>query len=383
MTFKADISGVSYQWEEGGARISESHALMLNLLRQYKLTTAPIRSETLYKESGAYPVENGLFNEMIPITMEPFRELDIGALEMNTLKSLFKEMMTPKEADTLCTRYPYRAEINILRADMALTIFQNEFSATEKYVLCKEGLSELIARMVGFFEERGGTILRQHELVEMSSVATFKKGSPSEGESRPDVTIEAGHFVFALPSEVLKRIPQFVKWPLLKRIVMKPLFRVYAAFPKNEDGKVWFEGMGKIVTAAAPRYILPGDPATGSIQISYTDSEDAEPLMELMEKSGEEALGKKLVEDLRLLFHDTYTIPDPLFVKGYPWKEGVSYWLPGHYNPYEESRRAIRPFRDEHPNWYVCGESYSTRQCWMEGAVEHAKLVVAKLRAKV
>jgi len=388
-TYRVDISGVKYQWEEGAARISESHTLMLNLFRQYKLTTAPIRDPTLYRESAAYPLEPALFNESIPITLEPLRELDIDVLETNTIESLFKRIMGPKEAAALCIRHPYRAEINVLRADMGLTLFQNEFAPSEKYVVCKEGLGELITRMVAEFEQRGGTILRQHEMVEISGnsssteKAIFKKGPPSEGESRPDLEIGAKHFVFALPSVALSRIPQFVKWPLLKRIAMKPLFRVYAAFPLNSKGKAWFEGMPKIVTATAPRYIIPVDLKTGSLQISYTDSEDAEPLMEILEKSGEEGLGKKIMEDLRLLFHDSYKIPDPLFVKAFPWKEGTSYWLPGHYNPYEESRRAIQPFRSEHPNWYVCGESYSSRQCWMEGAVEHAKLAVAKLLGRV
>ena len=382
-TYRVDISGVKYQWEEGAARISESHTLMLSLFRQYKLTTAPIRDPTEYRESGAYPMEPPLFNESIPVTLDTLGGLDMDILEMNTIESLLKKIVGPKEAATLCIRHPYRAEINVLRADLGISLFQNEFAPTEKYVTCKEGLGELITRMAAEFERRGGTILRHHELIEMyNEKAIFKKGPPSEGESRPDVEIGAKQFVFALPSAALGRIPQFAKWPLLKRIAMKPLFRVYAAFPLNSDGKAWFEGMPKIVTATAPRYIIPVDLKTGSLQISYTDSEDAEPLMEILEKSGEEALGKKLVEDLRLLFHDSYKIPDPLFVKGFPWKEGTSYWLPGSYDPYEESRQAIRPFRSERPNWYVCGESYSIRQCWMEGAVEHARLVLSKLLGK-
>ena len=93
---------------------------------------------------------------------------------------------------------------------------------------------------------------------------------------------------------------------------------------------------------------------------------------------GETKLGKKLTEDLRKLFADR-RIPDPLFVKAYPWKDGVTYWLPGTYDPYVESRRAIHPFPKEHPRWFVCGESFSTRQCWTEGAVEHAAETVRQL----
>ena len=382
MTFRADISGVSYQWEEGAARISTKHTIMMNLFRRYKLNTIPITGPSLYRESGAEPLEPDLFSKTIPITMGPLHDLERGTLETTTIRSLFTKMFGPKETEALCERYPYRAEINTLRADMALTLFDNEFGPTEQYVLCKEGLGELISRMVADFEDRKGVVLAQHELIEMrdSDTAVFKKGAPSEGESRPDAEVSAKQFVFAIPSVNLKRIRQFAGWSTLKRITMCPLLRLYAAFPVDSEGKPWFEGMHKVVTATAARYIIPGNPKTGSLQISYTDSEDAEALMAILERSGEKALGKKIVEDLRTLFHDTYKIPDPLFVKAFSWKDGVSYWLPGHYDQYEESRQAIQPFKAEHPNWYVCGESYSTRQCWMEGAVEHANMVVRKLR---
>jgi len=378
VTFRADISGVKYQWEEGAARISENHTMVLNLLKRYKLHTIPITGESRYRESGAYPVEPDIFSRSIPVTVRPLGELDEAILQGSTLRSLFHKVYSPKEVMGLCNRYPYRAEINTLRADMGVHVFENEFGLEEKYVICKEGLGELIERMVKDFEDRGGIVLRQHELVELPSgvQAIFKKGAPSEGESRPDIEISAKKFVFAIPSENLGKIPQFSRWSTLKRLKMKPLLRLYAAFPVGKEGKPWFEGMGKIVTAQAPRFIIPA--GQNSLQISYTDSEDAEALMKILEDSGEDALGKKIVEDLRLLFHDTYTIPEPLFVKAFPWKQGVTYWLPGDYDPYEESRAALSPLK-EFPNWFVCGESYSTRQCWMEGAIEHAKMVLKKL----
>jgi hypothetical protein len=344
------------------------------------MSLVPIEGESRYKDSGATDFEPNLFDKSIPITIAPLCGLEESVLENSTLERLFKKYMSATEVSELCIRYPYRAEIETLRADLAVSVFQNEFSPDEKYVVCKEGLSELIARMEADIKARGGTVLPHHECIEMLDANTMicKKGAHSEGESRPDVKIRARNFVFALPSEGVKQFQQFRDLPLLKRIVMKPLLRVYAAFPRGSNGAVWFEGMGRIVTGTNPRFIIPNSTANGSIQISYTDSEDAGLLMKILEKSGEEGLGKKLVEDLQLLFQGVYTIPNPLFVKAYSWKEGVSYWLPGEYDPYEESRRAIQPLFS-YPNWYLCGESYSTRQCWMEGAIEHAEMVISKL----
>lgn len=373
-TYKGTVDGVEYQWEEGGARISTKHALLMGLFKRYGLTTVPIEGASQYKESGAYPIEPPLFDECRAIFLEPLERLSGDVLGQTTIRSLLKRFVKPATLETFLNRYPYRAEFSTLRADLALRVFREEFGPNEKYVVCKEGLSELVSRMRADFLERGGTLLVQHELIAMqdTSHAILKKGAPSEGESRPDVILEAPKFVFALPSEALKRLAVFKGWATLDHLVMRPLLRVFAAFPPGPDKKPWFHDLPKIVTAQAPRFIIPQNVENGSIQISYTDSEDAEPLMRILdEQDGETKLGKKLVEDLRVLFGDR-TIPDPLFVKTYPWPQGVSYWRPGTYDPYVESRQAIRPFPKERPGWFVCGESFSVHQCWMEGALEHA-----------
>jgi hypothetical protein len=377
-TYKGTVDGVDYQWEEGGARISTKHTILMGLIRKYGLTPIPISNRNDYKESGAYPVEPPLFDECRAIYLDPLENLPTDVLANATIRGLLKKMVKPVELETFLERYPYRAEFGTMRADLALRVFQEEFGVREKYVVCGEGLSELVQRMRDDFERRGGKVLVQHELVGMQDEnhAVFKRGPPSDGDSRPDVVLDATKFLFAIPSEALKHIAAFRDWPTLRRLVMRPLLRVFAAFPPGPDGKRWFEGMPKIVTAQAPRYIIPQNADNGSIQISYTDSEDAEPLIRILDsEGGEEALGKKLMEDLRTLFGDKI-IPDPLFVKAYPWKEGVTYWLPGNYDPYVESRRALRPFPREHPEWFVCGESFSTHQCWIEGALEHAREVV-------
>ena len=381
-TFNQTIDDVKYSWEEGAARIFDSHRLLRGLVHDFHLKLVPISPEAKYKESGAYPIEDDVFEGALPVTLKPLFKLSPKVLSGTTVRKLLTEFHGEREAAALLNRHPYRAEMGVMRADMALQLFNHEFKSYDGYSVIAQGFSELIARMEKKFEKSGGTILRQHELVGMdgSQKAVFRQGPPSEGIGRPEVEIQARRIVFAIPSAALQRIPQFSDWPLLKHLVMKPLLRVFAVFPKV-DGHVWFEGMKKLITATDSRYIIPNNPAIGSIQISYTDSTDAEPLIARLERDGEEGLGKFLVEDLRTLLADTYkTIPDPTMVKAYPWKEGVTYWLPGDYDPYAKSKEACRPFPKQHPNWFVCGESYSTRQCWAEGALEHTEMMLEVFR---
>jgi hypothetical protein len=153
---------------------------------------------------------------------------------------------------------------------------------------------------------------------------------------------------------------------------MEPLLRTYAVFPV-EKGTSWFANLPKVVNKGPIRFVLPMNPACGTVMISYTESQDARALMHRIDKDGEEATGKWIVQQVRQMFPDR-TIPDPLFFKAHPWTSGCTYWLPGSYDVEEESKKSLKPFSDL--NLYCCGESFSLRQAWMEGALEQADLLL-------
>ena len=104
--------------------------------------------------------------------------------------------------------------------------------------------------------------------------------------------------------------------------------------------------------------------------ISYTDGRDAEKFL----KMGDTGHGQEAVDivmrDLRELFPDR-NIPDPEMWRVHGWSEGCTYWVPGDYDPFAESRAA----HTSHgiPGVYVVGESFSMRQAWIEGALEHVE----------
>ena len=269
-----------------------------------------------------------------------------------------------------------------MRADMALDLFATEFRTFQGYSALKDGFSELVRRLENEFQQRGGTILRQHELVRCLSPleAIFLKGKPSDGPEREEVHMKARAFVLAVPVSSLAGLDPFRSLPWLKHLRMEPLLRVYAAFPVSpRGGKAWFADVPKFATPAANRFFIPGDVSTGSCQISYTDSTDAQPLIKLLNEEGVAALGAHLMETLRVALNRK-DIPDPLFVKAHAWPQAVTYWLPGDYDPFKVSKEASRPLPKEMPGWFLCGESYSTRQCWVEGALEHADMTLGLIK---
>ena len=103
---------------------------------------------------------------------------------------------------------------------------------------------------------------------------------------------------------------------------------------------------------------------------SYTDEDDTR-VWNAYRKKGDTCLTKALLKELRALF-PSKTIPNPLYATSHYWEEGCTYWTPGSYSPAKESTAIMQPFPNRFPDVHVCGESYSMKQAWMEGALEHA-----------
>jgi hypothetical protein len=102
--------------------------------------------------------------------------------------------------------------------------------------------------------------------------------------------------------------------------------------------------------------------------VSYTDSRDTQNFHSIKKKYGEESLGKHIQNLLKELFAPLH-IPEYTFFKSHHWKYGATYWLPGDYDPVEESKASLKPFDCE---VYLVGESFSLRQAWMEGSLEQS-----------
>jgi monoamine oxidase len=160
--------------------------------------------------------------------------------------------------------------------------------------------------------------------------------------------------------------------PLLKQIGTAALIRMYAIFPREaRSGRVWFDGMPKVVTAGRLRYVIPINAEKGLIMISYTDGDDTNYWRALDGARLEDAV----LREARALFPDR-VIPAPTYLKKHDWTSGCSYWLPGAY----DLETAVDAAHHPADGVYVCGESVSRAQTWMEGALESAQRVLKLLK---
>jgi monoamine oxidase len=385
VTYKKKLPRVGQvQWENGAGRIADSHKEIHALIKRYNLHTDPISSGSWFapKEyDGEEEMSDNNFAELSGIYLDSIAALPLRVLQSTTLGKLLPEIFGPRIIEFIL-KFPYYSEIHTLRADLALKTFREEMGAVEGFSVCREGLSAIIESMISEFEKLGGVIHKNIELTEVISPAlgktnnirlTCKLNNSGVDQRLCNVHYKAKACVLALHSEALRHIKGVQDFPVLKHLKMRELMRVYAVFPKIKgQKKVWFDGLEKVVTDGANRYIIPVNSEKGSIMISYTDGADVAYWRKKYGNNDENKMVAEMLDNLTELFPGV-NIPVPIFTKVHYWSEGCTYWLPGSYDPISESKGALHPDPIKFPHLFMCGESFSMRQAWMEGAIEHAK----------
>lgn len=360
-TYHKSLPGIGrIQWESGAGRIASSHHIVRNLMKRYGLTYLPISGESQYLPESTLKPQKNQFNALHDVYLEPLRSLPKEVLQTHTLRSLIEQIHGSSETATFLSQFPYSSEVHTLRADLGLHSFDHEMGQTNGFGICKEGLSTLTDRMADDFKKRGGTIQYDSEV---ECVSYNRKVHSICVKNGPTYTSRL--CIMALHSEAMKHIQGVRHLPVLKKLEMTPLLRMYAVFPISK-GKAWFHGLGKIVNDGPIRYIIPINER--SIMISYTDGDDTL----FWTKKNPVHVPDLVMKRIRALFPDII-IPDPLFFKLHHWKQGCTYWKPGKYSVEAESEGSLHPLPKEMPGLFVCGESFSLQQCWMEGAVQQAE----------
>jgi monoamine oxidase len=373
-------------WENGAGRIHNSHKMVLSYLKKYDIPTFPIKGDSIFLDSQTGEQIKNEWPQIAETLVRFFGRIDQRELQKTTLVALMKSVLGEGRTHDLCSQFAYWSELFTMRADLALDSIGSEMGTDSGFCVAGGGLSQLTQAMAEEARDRGVEILLGWRLIGISDKGDtarfqvthnipFAQGREVAKEIRNLSLAPEGRIVLGLHSEALKKIPPFTNLPVLKKIKMEPLLRTYAVF-SSAAGKKFVKNLPRTVTDSPIRYIIPINPKRGVVMISYTDGADADKWLRLLDAKGEEKLELAIMKEIRRLFPDQ-TIPDPEFFKAHPWYEGCSYWLPGLYDVQTESEKIMQPFPKRLPRVFVCGESFSPdKQCWMEGALEHAEAML-------
>jgi monoamine oxidase len=356
------ITSKAHKVEIGAGRIATSQNKILALAKRFRLQTIPLSNGELWKGLNDKEPSPNTFDEVSTPILAILSRLDSHTLATHTIKQLLTKIMGPVATQQFLIRFNYRAETETLRADLGLLTFQQEMSPSATFVVIKGGLSQIIHGLEVACKKAGVTI---HTGCTVSDIDLESYTVQTVGTTGP---FHGDRVILAIPVEALRTIPLTRSLPLLRYLNMEPLTRIYA------QTKAPWPFLTRITTDSPLRYIIPVNPAKGVVMISYTESQDTKVFRGLK--------GDALTTALQHEFHRLFPEQPPLqfdWAVAYEWSEGCSYWIPnpGTYSPEAESKKALQPFPGR--RLHLCGESFSLRQAWMEGALEHAQALLDTL----
>lgn len=360
------------QYEIGAGRIFKNHTRVLALIKRFNLHTYPIPTSQEFEHSP-----NPFVHAFRPIH-KLLSTIPQSTLQLHTIADL-----VPPTYHHLLKAYPYWAELYMMRADLALKLFDRgdpmasdkSASATEPdFYGVKEGLDAITTHLANAAATAGADLRNRHRVHDIQRrpdglfLITGDYGKKAEAQP---FTFTAKRVIIATCRCSLSTFTVLKDNPLLAQLGTSPLLRIYATYPLNSDSKPWFHDIEKQVTVNPLRYVIPIDKSKGLIMISYTDGDDTNYWRRLEGP----ALSAEIQKQAHLLFPEK-TIPAPTYLMKHDWPSGCTYWLPGDYDVKQASKAALNPA----PNLYIAGESISLNQTWMEGALESAETLLKHLK---
>jgi protoporphyrinogen oxidase len=349
-------------FEAGAARLHSSHGKLISLIHDLDLRDDLVRlpeeiDYLLRKNKNNYPYQT----KWSKLTPERLLKTSIDSKNLFEEKELrgitfFQYLTLIYDHETACyikDAFGYDSEFVDLNAESALSMFEVDlFGGNNHYYLLKNGLSQLINKM---------------KKAILMSGTIIKTGTPIKEITDTYVVTQKGekfffdHLICAVPHTSLKQFDYFKDLHLIDSVKPIPLLRIYAKYPTKD---LWFKNIKRTTTDNYIRQIIPIDYESGLIMISYTDGKNTE-YWESYSSLGEEYLIRALHKEIKELFG--IEPPDPEFVSVHYWKDGFHLWKIGEES-HKVSEEMLKPFKNKEV--YVCGEAYSLKQGWIEGALD-------------
>ena len=358
------------QFEAGAARIHISHSKVLTLIDELGLSNdkykLPEKIDTILRtnknETSSYNTSINLnLKELLNKSYELSKTLKKEELLNISYEQYLSNIYDFETSQFIKHSFGYDSEFESMNAYTALLMFKDDFFKNDDYYGLKGGLSQIINTMENKLNEKPNVIIKLN--------CSIKEIANKHIITDKNTKFTFNYLISTIPSNKLKNIDFFNdKLELLKSVKSIPLLRIYLKY--NE---VWFRNIIRTTTDNNLRHIIPIDYDNGLIMLSYTDGKYA-TMWNNCHSNGDDYL----IEQLHKQIYDLYKInpPKPEAIYVHYWNSGFHTWLPG-YNSENISNLIMKPHEDK--EIYICGESYSMKQGWIEGSLETAFKVIKML----
>jgi monoamine oxidase len=328
-------------YEIGAGRFHKNHKRLWKLIQRFKLTPVPIPSRMDYRDeiNGLVPhVETYLKSQLKKMKLhESLREM--------TFYDYCVKVLGKEDATHFVEASGYN-ELYYKNAYDELKSFQKDYVQGDYFVL-KEGLGELCQRMVQCIK---GKCILNHPV---KSIVRKDDYFVVDGYKSKRV-------IFTIPPSLFKHFPILSPYDnIVSNLKNGPLLRVYAKYPSS-----WTDTLHTLTTKHIPRHIIPI--RDGIVMIAYVEDKDILPFLNQRKLKSDKEIRSLLRRELNRIFTE---VPEPEWVRPYLWEIGTHAWLPGPSSTLLKKLPEIEGIS-------VCGEAFSYRQAWVEGALESAERLI-------
>lgn len=364
--------------DSGAARFSKNNKNLYGLIKRFNLEDKVIEIPSGWesKTSKKYDIDEkyNSIDKLLDYLIKLSKSKSKTYLQSISLAEFCKKELGKKYLDFLEDNHPYYSELNILNCVQAVKMFSEDLSEKQTFYILKGGLSQITNNLANCFKKNKGNIYLNHQLEKIEYDDSKKIFTVYFDNLGKKAEKQCKKLICAMDANSLKNI-EFLHKNIkeLDSVKTQPLLRLYQKFP-TKDNKSWFSGLGKIVTPFSEnklKFFIPVNSQTGLVMTSYTDGKYTDFWYKhVIDGTVEETL----LKEARKLFKDI-KIPKPIYTNIYYWLHGASYWKKG-VDANKIYKKMIKPLNKE---LYICGDSYSLRQAWQEGALETSNLVFNKI----
>ncbi len=364
------IYKTDYHYECAAGRISNKHHKLMTLIHELGL------EDQLIKLSSDIDVI--IHNKPSSINLDSlFKELFIRSkgLKKDYLQNivLFQLLIDIFDYDTAVSvreAFGYDSEFMVLNADASLSMFKKDlFKDDTDYYVFKDGLSTIVNTMVNNIKTYSNVTLKLSEgleKIEDSYISTDKQNR-----------LYYDKLILTIPQEHLVKLEYLKDVKNLDSVQGIELLRIYFKYPVK-NCKPWFKDIKRTTTDNYIRHIIPVNYEQGLIMISYTDGYPVSLLNTLYQR-GEKVLVEAIHKEIKDIFGIKKEIPYPDAVHFHLWENGCHFWKTGSdMNKIHDE--LLKPISGK--ELYLCGESFSKKQAWIEGSLETCYDVLKNMKFK-
>lgn len=345
------IKNKDLTYDVGAGRISSNHNSVLKLIQKFNLKHKLVDIGNHNKKE---------MREIIKILSSHSKKKQ----QTTTVHNLIKSTVS----NNFYKNYGFYNNIKNQSGESFINYAKNNYGKT--FYILKGGLEQITNNLYIQLKKNIRYGITVKKISYTDNIFTISNGS--------NEIFKCKILILAIPKEEIIKLSYFKENKHIHNILKSvshnnPYIRVFLQFPKINN-KYWFHDLGvNIHNTKLIRYFIPIDYKKGLIQL-YSDNIIAKRNLKLLLDN--EAYTKILIKELQKIYKDK-NIPEPIFREQYYWKNGTHFWLPHKLSVNKRYNIVLQPNKEE--KLFICGESYSKHQAWMEGALKTSEKVISKI----